>query len=81
MNSQPPSSIQTQLLQILSILPEIRQQELLDFALFLHQQELTHQQQNTEMMTLKAEFAEADQAMAELILPGSAARLEEEDQA
>lgn len=77
-------------MQVLLTLPAARQQELLDFALFLHQRELTqpHFQQfqqwdatsdNVAVM-LKAEFAEEDRALAEMVLPDYAATLKREDQ-
>ena len=88
MNSQTAQPIQDQILRVLLTLPVMRQQELLDFALFLRQRELAQPQCQTwdavsdeVAAALKAEFAEEDRALAEMMLPDYAAVLTREDEA
>jgi hypothetical protein len=76
MDSQSNLPIQMRLSQVLSTVPAICQQEVLNFALFVRQRELTRQQfqqwddiSDEAAAMLKAEFAEEDQIMAEMILP------------
>ena len=86
MNSQTAQPIQDQILRVLLTLPVMRQQELLDFALFLRQRELAQPQfqawdavSDEVAAALRAEFAEEDKALAELVLPDHAAGLARED--
>ena len=87
MNRQTAQPIQDQILRVLPTLSAMRQQELLDFALFLRQRELAQPHQTWDAVSdevaaeLKAEFAEEDRALAELVLPDYAVILTREDKA
>ncbi len=75
--------IQGQLLQVLAELPPIRQKEVLNFALFLSQQELIGRWNaisSEEAIAMKAEFADEDQAMAEAVLTDYLHMLQREDE-
>lgn len=76
--------IQGQLLQVLAKLPPPRQEDLLKFALSLHQQELTQRWDaisNQEAAALKAEFADEDIALVEAALTNYISILQQEAQA
>lgn len=76
--------IQGQLLQVLAQLPPTQQEEVLKFALSLHQQELTQRWDaisDEEAAALKAEFADEDIALAEAALTNYLSILQPEDEA
>ncbi len=76
--------IQTQLVQILAQLPQEQQKKVLNFAVSLHQQNLSQQWDTIsdgEAAALKTEFAMEDIAFAEAHLSEYLPLLQQEDQA
>lgn len=90
MKAETTGLIQERLLKVLAALSSSQQQEVLDFALFLHQQELANQKElfqqwdaisDDEASVLKAEFAEDDEAIAAAALQNYLTLLQREDEA
>lgn len=76
--------IQKRLLQVLAQLSGTQQEEVLKFAVSLHQQELSQHWDaisDEQATALKAEFADEDIAMAEATLTDYLPMLQQEDQA
>lgn len=84
MSENTTGQIQQRLFQVVAELPLTQQEQVLNFALSLNQQELTQRWQSIsdeEAAAIKAEFADEDLEISEAVLTDYLVLLQNEDDA